>query len=280
MPAPTPETLESVLRHADAVMDRSRENLFAFLRIPSVSAQPAHREDCARAAEWVRRQLEQIGFEASLRPTAGHPVVLAHHPGPKGYHGPHVLFYGHYDVQPPEPLELWTTPPFEPQLTEGPHGQRVVARGAVDDKGQVTMFVEALRAWAEAGGGIPARATVLLEGEEEIGSVNLEPWLQQARGELRADVAVISDTGMWDIDTPAVTTRLRGLLYTQVTLKGTGPRSAFRPVRRLGAQSGQRPDPHPRRAEGRGGARPHSRLLRRRAGGIRRRSGAMGGAGL
>jgi acetylornithine deacetylase/succinyl-diaminopimelate desuccinylase-like protein len=217
---PPPETIDAVLAHADAVLPRSRENLFAYLRIPSVSAQPVHREDCARAAEWVRDQLGQIGFSASLRPTSGHPVVLAHHPGPAGYGGPHVLFYGHYDVQPPEPLELWTTPPFEPRVTEGPYGERVVARGATDDKGQMMMFVEALRAWAEAGGGIPVRATVLIEGEEEVGSVNLEPLLEQTRDELEADLAVISDTGMWDIDTPAVTTRLRGLVYTQVTLQG------------------------------------------------------------
>jgi acetylornithine deacetylase/succinyl-diaminopimelate desuccinylase-like protein len=218
--AVTPHALDAVLRYVDAALDRSRETLFAFLRIPSVSAQPAHRDDCARAAEWARRQLAQIGLQASIRPTTGHPLVLAYHSGPPGYAGPHVLFYGHYDVQPPEPLQLWTTPPFEPRLAEGPHGPRVVARGAVDDKGQVMMFIEALRAWAEAGGGIPVATTVLLEGEEEVGSISLEPWLQQARNEVRADVAVISDTGMWDINTPAVTTRLRGMLYTQVTLQG------------------------------------------------------------
>ncbi len=219
MPAPPPETVEAVLRQVDAGLDRSRETLFELLRIPSISAQPAHQQDCVRAAEWVRGQLAGLGFTAALRPTAGHPVVLAHHPGPDGYRGPHILFYGHYDVQPVDPLDLWTSPPFEPQLVDGPHGKRFVARGAVDDKGQTMMFIEALRAWQQAGGGIPARITALIEGEEEVGSRNLEPFLAANRDELRSDVALISDTGMWDIDTPALTTRLRGMAYTQVTLR-------------------------------------------------------------
>ena len=202
MPAPSQAQIEAVLKQADAAFGQSRENLAAFLRIPSVSAQPAHAADCVRAAEWMREQLAALGFAAALRPTAGHPVVLAHHPGPADYRGPHVLFYGHYDVQPPDPLDLWTSPPFEPQLVDGPHGKRIVARGAVDDKGQVMMFLEALRAWHEAGGGIPRRITVLIEGEEEIGSVNLEPFLIANKDELQADLALISDTGMWDIDTP------------------------------------------------------------------------------
>ena len=144
---------------------------------------------------------------------------MAHHPGPAGYTGPHVLFYGHYDVQPVDPLELWHSPPFEPQLVDGPHGKRFVARGAVDDKGQSMMFVEALRAWHDAGGGIPAHITLLIEGEEEVGSRNLEPFVAANKDELAADIALISDTGMWDIDTPAVTTRLRGMAYFEVTLK-------------------------------------------------------------
>ena len=130
-----------------------------------------------------------------------------------------MLFYGHYDVQPVDPLELWTSPPFEPQLVDGPHGKRFVARGAVDDKGQSMMFIEALRAWQDTAGGIPARITVLIEGEEEIGSPSLEPFLAANRDELAADLALISDTGMWDVDTPAITTRLRGMTYAQVTLK-------------------------------------------------------------
>ncbi len=214
---------EEVLRRLEDSMDDARERLFSILRIPSVSAQPAHAADCAAAAEWFRDQLSALGFEASVRPTPGHPVVLAHHPGPGGGPGggaPHVLFYGHYDVQPAEPLELWRSPPFEPVMAPGPNGPQVVARGAVDDKGQVMMFVEACRAWHASTGGLPVRVTVLLEGEEEVGSVNLDAFLEANRAELAADMALISDTGMWDAETPALTTRLRGMVYTQVTITG------------------------------------------------------------
>ena len=219
MPAPTQAAIETVLDYADATLDASREALFDLLRIPSISAQPDHREDCLRAAEQLRANLAALGFAAELRPTKGLPVVLAHHPGPADYRGPHVLFYGHYDVQPVDPLDLWTSPPFEPRVANGPHGPRFVARGAVDDKGQVMMFLSALRAWHQAGGGIPARITVLLEGEEEVGSVNLEPFLTAHKGDLAADLVLISDTGMWDIETPAITTSLRGLVFTEVKLR-------------------------------------------------------------
>ncbi len=208
----------AVLQHLDATQDAARARWFDFLRIPSVSAQPDHEGDCRAAASWVRDQLASMGFSVEVRETPGHPVVLAQHPGP-GAGAPHLLFYGHYDVQPAEPLDLWTTPPFEPALVDGPHGPRAVARGAVDDKGQVMMWLEAMRAWHEVHGRLPVRATVLIEGEEEVGSLNLEPFLERHADELRSDVAVISDTGMWDIDTPAITTRLRGLAYVQVTLR-------------------------------------------------------------
>ena len=212
------DAVAAILDHVDARQDAARDTLFELLRIPSVSAQPAHAPDCVAAAEWLRAQLSGIGFEAGVRPTAGHPVVLARHAGPPG--APHILFYGHYDVQPAEPLGLWTNPPFEPAFVDGPHGKRVVARGAVDDKGQVMMFVEACRAWKRATGGLPVGITVLLEGEEEVGSPNLDAFLDANRAELGADVALISDTGLWDILTPAITTRLRGMLYTQITVKG------------------------------------------------------------
>ena len=140
MPAPSSAALDAVLRHVDAGLDQSREALFSLLRIPSISAQPAHKPDCLRAAAWWRDTLAGLGFDASVRETPGHPVVVGHHAGPPGYRGPHVLFYGHYDVQPVDPLDLWTSPPFEPQLVDGPHGKRFVARGAVDDKGQTMMF--------------------------------------------------------------------------------------------------------------------------------------------
>ena len=211
-------SLTQILDHIDATIDPARERWFDLLRIPSISAQPTHAADCDRAAHWVRDQLAGLGFEAAVHPTPGHPVVLAHHHG-AGPSAPHVLFYGHYDVQPADPVELWHADAFDPKLTEGPHGPRVVARGAVDDKGQVMTWLEALRAWHTYTGGLPVRVTVLVEGEEEVGSPNLEPFLLAHKDALAADVAVISDTGMWNIDTPALTTRLRGMVYAQVTLR-------------------------------------------------------------
>lgn len=213
------DRLATTLAHADVTMEDARGRLFDFLRIPSISAQPAHAADCQRAAGWVRDRLVAMGFATEIHPTKGQPVVLGRHEGPAGYAGPTILFYGHYDVQPADPLELWTTDPFDPQMIDGPRGKRVVARGAVDDKGQVMMFLEALRAWHEVGGGIPARLIVLIEGEEEVSSPNLDPFLVAHRDQLAADFALISDTGMWNIDTPALTTRLRGITYMQVTVK-------------------------------------------------------------
>ncbi len=213
--------LDRVLGSLDAGLEAATGRLVEFLRIPSVSAQRDHDPDCARAAEWARAQLAAIGFDAAVHATPGQPIVLAHHAGPSGAaEGPHLLFYGHYDVQPAEPLAPWTSPPFEPVVVDGPHGRRVVARGAVDDKGQSLMWLEALRAWHAVAGAPPARVTVLLEGEEEVGSPSLEAFLSEHRSALAADVAIISDTGMWDIDTPAITTRLRGLAYTQLTVRG------------------------------------------------------------
>ena len=232
-----------VLAHLDGNFDRSRARWFELLRIPSVSAQPAHAGDCRTAAEWVRGQLEAMGFTAALHDTPGHPVVLGHHPGPGGDVGgsgvPHLLFYGHYDVQPAEPFELWHSPPFEPTSVQGKHGEQVFARGAVDDKGQVCMWLEALRAWHDVHGTLPVRVTALVEGEEEVGSPSLEAFLAAHADELKAaDMAVISDTGMWDIDTPALTTRLRGLVYGEVRVhcasrdlhSGVYGGSAFNPI--------------------------------------------------
>lgn len=213
--------LEPVSRRIDAGLEESIERWSALLRIPSVSTDPAYGEDMGRAAQWLVEALQEIGFSAEIRPTAGHPVVVAHHPGP-GPDAPHLLYYGHYDVQPPDPVDLWESGPFEPTLVDGPHGRRMVARGAVDDKGQLMMWLEALRAWQAEHGSLPVRATVLIEGEEEVGSKNLQPFLEQYRDELAADVCVVSDTGMWDIDTPAITYMLRGLLYTEVTCHGPG----------------------------------------------------------
>ena len=213
--------LDSVLRHINDNLEPAIERWSELLRIPSISTDPAYEGTMREAAQWLRERLEPMGFSADIRETEGHPVVIAHYPGP-GEGAPHVLYYGHYDVQPPDPLEEWDNPPFEPTLVAGPHGRRMVARGAVDDKGQLMMWFEALRAWHAEHGELPVAVTVLLEGEEEVGSRNLRPVLERYRDELAADVCIVSDTGMWDIDTPAITYTLRGLLYTELTCHGPG----------------------------------------------------------
>ena len=213
--------LDPVLQRIDAGLDASIERWSELLRIPSVSTDPAYAGEARRAATWLLEALQGLGFEAGIRETDGHPAVIAHHPGPGG-EAPHLLYYGHYDVQPPDPVELWDTAPFEPTLVDGPHGRRMVARGAVDDKGQLMMWLEAFRAWRDVHGGLPVRLTVLLEGEEEVGSRNLRPLLERHRDELAADACVVSDTTMWDVDTPAITYMLRGMLYTEITCIGPG----------------------------------------------------------
>jgi len=238
--------ISDVLARLDATTEAAQARWLAWLRIPSVSAQPAHAADCRRAAKFACDELNSVGFIANLRETQGHPVVVAHHPGPGG-DAPHVLYYGHYDVQPADPMELWSSPPFDPVVAEGPHGPRVVARGAVDDKGQVAMWLAAFRAWHEQTGAMPVRITVVIEGEEEIGSAHLEAFLAANADELRADVAIVSDTDMWDIDTPAICTSLRGLVYMQVDLQaaerdlhsGMFGGSALNPINALTRALGQ-----------------------------------------
>jgi acetylornithine deacetylase/succinyl-diaminopimelate desuccinylase-like protein len=240
---------EKVLARIEADFPRHQQRWLDWLRIPSISAQPQHAGDCRAAAEYARAQLADIGFTANVRETAGHPVVVAHHPGPGG-NAPHLLYYGHYDVQPPDPLELWKSPPFEPHLVDGPHGKRVYARGAVDDKGQTAMWLGAFRAWHEETGGIPCRITALIEGEEEVGSTNFKPFIAANKKDLAADIVVISDTGMWDIDTPAISTSLRGMVYVQVDLKaanrdlhsGIYGGSALNPINALAHALGQLKD--------------------------------------
>ena len=213
-------SLEPVLAHLSRSHGASIERWKDLLRIPSIGADPAYDDDTRRAARWLIDALASIGFTASLRETAGQPMVVAHHPGPGDGAGPHVLYYGHYDVQPADPLDLWHSPPFEPTIVEAEHGARMVARGAVDDKGQLMTWLEAMRAWHEVHGTLPVRVTVFLEGEEESGSPSLEPFVRDHKGELAADVCVVSDTNMWDIETPALATLLRGLLYTEIALRG------------------------------------------------------------
>ena len=211
--------IDEVQAHLRDGFGRSVERLSALLSIPSIGTDPAYQAATLEAANWLVRELQEIGFEAGLRETPGQPAIVAHHPGPSG-EGPRVLYYGHYDVQPAEPLDLWTTPPFEPTIVEGPHGKRIVARGAVDDKGQSMTFIEALRAWKAVQGALPVAVTVFLEGEEESGSPSLEGFLEAHQHELEADICVVSDTNMWDIETPALGVMLRGLLYQEITLQG------------------------------------------------------------
>lgn len=206
------------------------ERLMDWLRMPSVGTDPQYREQTRQAAQWASDHLEASGLTSELLPTGtedepGHPIVLASTPGDPSYTGPHILFYGHYDVQPADPIELWETGPFDPVLkpAEGDTPARIVARGASDDKGQVATFLEALRSWKETGGPVAGgvKLTVLLEGEEESGSVNLENFVEQYKDRLgEADVCLISDTGMLAPDKPAITYGVRGLTYTEVILHG------------------------------------------------------------
>ena len=215
-------TTAALLAQTDHAFAASVTRLEDFLRIPSVSTDPAFDGETRRAAAWLVKELQALGFSAEAAPTLGQPMVVAHHPGTSSEAStrPRILYYGHYDVQPADPLELWNSPPFEPQIVDGPKGKRIVARGAVDDKGQVMGIVEALRAWHTLAGGPPCPVTLMIEGEEESGSTSLEPFMMQAKERLAADVCVVSDTGMWDIATPAITTRLRGLVYMEVTIHG------------------------------------------------------------
>ncbi len=209
--------LEAVLSRVDANMDDALKRLFSLLAIPSISTDPAYAPDCLRAANLLRDDLESVGFDAAVRPTAGHPMVVAR--AKSGASGaPHVLFYGHYDVQPADPLDLWETEPFAPRLDTTPAGKRIVARGAADDKGQLMTFIEACRAYL-AEGGLPCDVTVLLEGEEETGSPSLPAFLDANKEELRADLMLVCDTNMWNRDTPMVTAMLRGLALEEVTIR-------------------------------------------------------------
>ena len=208
--------LDAVLAHADAEIEGSLDRLFSLLRIPSISTDPAHADDCRMCAEWLVGQLRQIGFVADAHATPGHPVVVGHD---RAGSGPSVLFYGHYDVQPVDPLELWHRNPFDPAIETRPDGSRTLqGRGTSDDKGQLMTFVEACRSWRAVTGRLPVGVTILLEGEEESGGANLPAFLRQHASELRADVGLICDTNMWDPSTPAIQTMLRGLCGEEVII--------------------------------------------------------------
>ena len=208
--------IDAVLSRIDQDIDESVERLFALLRIASVSTDPAFAPQCRQAAEHVAADLKSIGFEATVRPTQGHPVVVGKS---NGAAGPRVLFYGHYDVQPVDPLNLWKTPPFEPRIETLPDGRKIiVARGACDDKGQAMTFIEACRAFKVVTGKLPLPITMMIEGEEECGSKSLFKFVRDNAAEFKLDLALVCDTAMWDQKTPAVTTSLRGLVYEDVKI--------------------------------------------------------------
>lgn len=202
-----------VQAYLDANRDRFREELFDFLRIPSVSARSEHKQDTRRCAEWLMQKMKEAGLEVSLHETKGHPIVLGEWRGAAG--APTVLIYGHYDVQPPDPLELWTSPPFEPDVRDG----RVYARGSVDDKGQLYLHVKAIEAHLKTNGRLPVNVVVIAEGEEEVGSENLMPFVNEHAKRLKADAIVISDSGMLAEGMPTIGASLRGLAYFEIRVR-------------------------------------------------------------
>jgi acetylornithine deacetylase/succinyl-diaminopimelate desuccinylase-like protein len=207
-----PADLEARFAQRDAQL---LDDLFAFLRIPSISSSSAHNAETQRAAAWLHERLAHIGFAVETLPTAGHPVVLAEwRKAPKG--APTILVYGHYDVQPPEPLELWTTPAFEPTIRDG----KLFARGSVDDKGQLFAHVAALETLLAVRGALPVNVILIAEGEEEIGSANLAPFVEQHKKRLACDGVVISDSSMFAPGIPSILSSLRGLAYFEITVRG------------------------------------------------------------
>ncbi len=212
-------------------LDRNRpehlSRLLELVRIPSVANTRSTPDPCRQAAEWLVRHLREIGLSATIAETGGKPCVLAS--GKASSNARTLLIYGHYDVQPPDPLELWTTGPFEPVLRDG----CIWARGASDDKGQIFIHLLAVEAWQQAGGGLPVNVKFLFEGEEETGSPTLEPFVAAHRDELAADVAVISDSEFFARGLPSITYALRGLAYVEVIFHGP-------PARPVAAGSGGR----------------------------------------
>jgi len=212
-------SLNDVLDRIDTELDAATQRLLELLRIQSISTDPAYKAECDKAADWLVADLNSIGIKAEKRLTPGHPMVVGHI-GEENADAPHVLFYGHYDVQPVDPLNLWKTPPFEPQLEETENGTVIRGRGASDDKGQLMTFVEACRAWKAIHGSLPCRITFFFEGEEESGSPSLVPFMQEHASELKADIALICDTSMVSRGVPSISSQLRGMVKDEFTLVG------------------------------------------------------------
>ena len=213
-------SLSAVLTRIDAQLPTALDRLSGLLRIPSISTDPAYDAECEAAADWLVKDLQSLGVKAEKRPTPGRPMVVGHIDGPEGPTGPHLLFYGHYDVQPVDPLDLWHTDPFAPQIEDTPHGKVIRARGASDDKGQLMTFVEACRAYRDVTGTLPCRITFFFEGEEESGSPSLIPFLRDNADELTADLALICDTSMVAPGVPSIASQLRGMLKDEFTIQG------------------------------------------------------------
>jgi acetylornithine deacetylase/succinyl-diaminopimelate desuccinylase-like protein len=209
---PVPADLDAFF---DSNESRIRDELFELLRIPSVSARTEHNPDTARAAEWVASSLRSAGLQATIHSTPGQPVVVGEWRG-AGENAPTLLIYGHYDVQPAEPLELWESPPFEPTLRDG----KIFARGSVDDKGQLFLHVKALEAHLKMRGKLPINVILLAEGEEEVGSENLTAFVESHTDLLGANAAVISDSAMFAPGLPSILSSLRGLAYFQIDVVG------------------------------------------------------------
>ena len=208
--------MNDVLDFINVHRDRYIDELKQYLAIPSISALPEHAADVRRAAEWTAEALRAAGMQnVRLVDTPGQPVVYGDWLGAPGK--PTILFYGHYDVQPVDPLDLWTTPPFEATVRDG----ELYARGAADDKGQVFMHIKAVEAYMMQTGGLPVNMRFCIEGEEEVGSANLDNFIRDHKDELAADVVVISDSPMFDRGVPSICYGLRGLSYFQIDLRGT-----------------------------------------------------------
>jgi len=208
--------MQVVLDYLKQNQSRFVAELCELLRFPSVSAQPQHKKDLRACAEWLVQHCRQIGLEAKLCPTAGHPIVLAKTPRAKDSRKPHYMVYGHYDVQPPEPLDLWHTPPFAPRIV----GKTIYARGSTDNKGQFFAHLKAVEAYLKTGTPLPCDLTFVIEGEEEVGSENLAKFLKTHRAELKCDAVVVSDTGMPSPKHPALTYALRGIIAFEIKLHG------------------------------------------------------------
>lgn len=206
---------QDVHGYIDQNQERFQNELFDFLRIPSVSARSEHKQDTQRAADWFADRARDIGLKVAVHATAGHPIVVAEY-REAGPNVPTILIYGHYDVQPAEPLDLWESAPFEPTIRNG----RIYARGSVDDKGQVFLHLKAIEAHLKTNGKLPVNVIVVCEGEEEVGSDNLLPFITQHGSDLKCDAIVISDTSMLSENVPSLDASLRGLSYLEIHVDG------------------------------------------------------------